>query len=133
MFLLGTISAGVAYNKKLSVSFAAREGARYGATHDTTDPQWAQTVAKFVRERASGDSTDVCVSLVSGAATSQTVYRGTASYSTRIGPNSCISDTETLTEATRVQVTVTTQSQIEAIFFTFPVTLKSHAVAKFEE
>ena len=74
---LGMLTGGVVLTHQLSVTQAAREAARYGATiaqeqcastADCGGMTWAQLVQSIAVQRAGGDVTaaGVCVALVSG-------------------------------------------------------------------
>ena len=94
MLVLGMFSGGLAYNRKLELTHATREGARYGTT--LSDDQvfvgsatWATTVRDLVMDRASGDlaGAQICVALVSGMGSGTTtttsfVWKGTDSGAT---------------------------------------------------
>jgi Flp pilus assembly protein TadG len=70
LLLMGTVSTGLSYNDHVSLTNAAREGARYGAAADITSSSWATSVQTRVQEvyfNAAGTApTDnqVCVQLV---------------------------------------------------------------------
>jgi Flp pilus assembly protein TadG len=142
MLTFGMVSSALAYNHKLDLVHAAREGARYGATLPrdqcvgTPNPcgtsTWAQVVRSVVVQRSLGDvaSADVCVALVSGnpGTTSSGFFVG----STR-GDNLCFDDGNG-DSGDRVQIAVKrTTDKINGILFSFPVTLTSQATAKFEQ
>ena len=83
MLLLGIVSAGLAYNRKIDLTHATREGARYGATVSPfqiwQSGSWAENVRNLVVARSGGElsSADVCVALVvNTSATSTSVYSG---------------------------------------------------------
>ncbi len=137
----GMISAGMAYNHKMDMTYAAREGARYAATLPLTQctgspnpcgtSTWAQLIRSVVVERAGGDVTaaDVCVAMVNGSTATATTP--TSSYST--GGNVCFPESGGDT-GNRVQVKITkSDDQIDGVFFKIPVTLTSQATSKFEE
>lgn len=74
ILVLGMFSGGIAFNQKQQVTFAAREGARYGATVPATQAfsnpdSWAENVRAIVVDRSDGDLEDaqVCVALVEGS------------------------------------------------------------------
>ncbi|MCA1674362.1 MAG: pilus assembly protein, partial [Actinobacteria bacterium] len=80
MLILGMFSGGIAYNQKLDVTHATREGARYGATVAETQTfaigTWAEGVRELVVERSAGDVTAdqvTCVALVEGPRKNPTV------------------------------------------------------------
>jgi Flp pilus assembly pilin Flp len=63
MLLIGTITTGVSYSQALGVTNAVREGARFGATTETTG-SWAEDVVNRVRATQFDDPglvTSVCV------------------------------------------------------------------------
>src|SRR5438045_1794603 len=65
--LVGITTSGIAYNKKLNLTYATREGARYGATvppsQSWASGTWASNVRDLVVARSGGDLTaaNVCV------------------------------------------------------------------------
>jgi Flp pilus assembly protein TadG len=92
MLILGMFSGGLAYNRKLDMTHAAREGARYAATIPTSQTwsgggDWQSNIAGYVVEKSAGTLkvSDVCVALVQGA--TPTVV---GSFSTGGGP--CFTD-----------------------------------------
>jgi len=143
MLAMGLVTSALAYNHKLDLTHAAREGARYGATlaqlqcTGTPNPcgtqNWAQVVQSVVVQRAMGDVTaaQVCVALVSGNPGTQI---GTGfSVNTPSGSTACYDDGNG-DAGKRVQVAITkTGDAINGIVFKFPVTLTSQATAKFEQ
>ncbi len=133
MFLAGIVSSGILYNKKLSMSYAAREGARYGSLHDVGDNAWATNVASFFQQRSNGDvkSSDICVALVEGSGASTQLYRNQSTYGS--SGAACASDDGSVSGTLRVQVVVIGHGQFDAVFFTIPVTLKANATARYEE
>ena len=122
--LLGVTTAGLAYNKKLNMTYATREGARFGATvpptQSWTSGTWASNVRDLVVARSGGDlaAADVCVSLVvSSSATTSAVYSPSASFTTNGDGSACINDTypqySVSDSGLRVQVTSTSSARIE--------------------
>lgn len=81
LLLIGTVSTGLAYNDHISLSNAAREGARYGAAADISSSSWATSVQSRIQEVYfnAGDSapTDnqICVQLQTWSGTAWSVYR----------------------------------------------------------
>ncbi len=125
MLLLGMISAGIAYNQKLDLAHAARQGARYGATLPSTQTfsagyaspnTWAYGVRQYVVDQSGGTLTaaQVCVSLVEGATPS--VIGG---HTTEPGGQPCITPDaypsyDAVTDrGRRVQVLVSRPGKIE--------------------
>lgn len=143
MLIVGMVTAGTAYDRKLQITHATREGARFAATVAPSQvfangDTWANNVRDLVLERAAGDlvSSQVCVSLVEG--NPGTVYAGSASYSTAGAGTPCIAGqpypefggTDT---GLRVQVTASRDGSIQLIMFpdvTF--TMSARATAKSE-
>jgi Flp pilus assembly protein TadG len=137
--LVGTVSAGLAWNQKMSMTHAAREGIRYGATVPTQavpGGKWAETIQAVVVERSAGELTtsQVCVSLVQTINGSTTVVENN-----RIGPGSgpCIPNQSYplmsgSDDGRRVQVVVTKPGQIDAVFYRFKLNLRSEATARAE-
>jgi Flp pilus assembly protein TadG len=140
MIIFGGVSAAISYNRKLDVTHAAREGARYGAalpelqctpTSNCNGHNWAQHVQAVVVERSDGTLTaaQVCISLVKGA----TGVPVGASFTTKGDGTSCFDDGNG-DAGKRVQVsTRRTGDSINAVFVRVPVTLASDATARFEE
>ena len=138
MLLLGMFTGGLTYNRRLAVTQAAREGARYGATLPVsgTTAAWLDAVASVVERSADGELDDVtvtagrviCVALISGGVTvNRTVSGSAVSYT----GNTCFDDGRPLTEA-RVQVIASRTSDLEALVFTRRLTLRSQAVSRYE-
>ena len=138
--LLGLVTGGALYNKKLAMSSASREGSRFGATLDgPTTNGWAVDVQKRTQELASSDLalSNVCVMLVvkTGLATSTDVPGGTYSA---LGTD-CSSSTQPSNPSTAadgtclVKVWVTKPNQkLQAMFFSVNVDLKTSTVSRYE-
>lgn len=143
MLIVGMVTAGTAYNQKLQITHAAREGARFAATVAPSQvfangDTWANNVRDLVVERSNGDlvSAQVCVSLVEGSP--GTVYASSANYSTAGASTPCISG-QTYPEfggtdtGLRAQVTVSRPGSIELVIFPdMTFTMSSKATAKSE-
>jgi Flp pilus assembly protein TadG len=141
MLVMGTFSGGLAYNQKLDLVHAAREGARYGATLPEdqltfTSPatNWATAVQQLVQDRAGGplhlQGSEICVALVEGGAQPAAVSANhvvNARFGTRCLENDPGGDT-----GKRIQVAVTRPAEINALFFRSTITLTSQATASFE-
>jgi Flp pilus assembly protein TadG len=144
MLVLGMLSGGQAYNKKLDLTNSAREGARYGSTLpqsqtgftastcDTSSPfTWAEAVRSVIVERSSElQCGDVCVALVSGSGASPAAV--SADHTTAGSTNPCFVDNSSAT-GKRVQVSVQTTSKLEALVFSHDLTLKAKSIARFED
>ena len=139
MLVLGLFSGGLAYNRKLSLEHAAREGARYGATLPEaqatfTAPAttWATAVQHLVKDRSADEllASQICVALVAGgtqpAAVDADHYVNPVAGTTR-----CFDDPSGDT-GKRVQVSVRRPTEIDALFFRVTVDLESTATARFE-
>jgi hypothetical protein len=140
MLLLGMMTGGLAYSRKLSIAQAAREGARFGATLPITaslpvDP-WLARVGALTINSSDGELASnkpgryVCIAHVpaSGAARRWEV---TGSAAPVPSAGTCIADDGRAGE-TRVQVVAQRTSRLEALVFSRDLTLASHAVARFE-
>ena len=145
MLLLGIISAGTVYNNQLSLSHAAREGARYGAIlapeQSFTTGTWASNTQARVLARAAGalDSTTAttCVSLVTGS-TPQTytgnhdaLWYSTTSNGAPCDPTDTYSTT-TNDDGLRIQVVVTRLDRWDIGLTSQTVTLRSSVVLQSE-
>ena len=147
MLLLGIVSAGNAYQQKLSLTNGAREGARYGATLDTTGyanlHAWLDDVS-VVASKADDDGLGpdvsgrvLCVAYVYPAGTADTPNdMTTRRYETSSGPNysndACFADGRPRTEK-RVQVQLQRDGEINAALFDIDLTLSGKSVARFED
>jgi Flp pilus assembly protein TadG len=143
MLITGMVTAGHAYDQKLQIVHATREGARFAATVPATQAftngdTWANNVRDLVVERSAGvlAAADVCVSLVEGSPGS--VHAASANYSTEGAATPCIpGQTYPVSEGTdvglRVQVTASRPGKIELVIFPdLHVTMSSEATAKSE-
>lgn len=150
MLLTGIFSGGAAYNQRLDMTHAAREGARWAATIPSTqtfnnsyvnpasDPgytnNWQNGVRRYVVIRSGGTLTmaNVCVSLVSGS--TPTVVGGMSSAT---GGGACVTADPYPTSGTdtgrRVQVSVSRGGSIDlGVFPSVSFTMTSQAIAKSE-
>jgi Flp pilus assembly protein TadG len=145
MLVFGLFSAGQAYNNKLAVVNAVREGARYGAalpqsqctpTSACNGETWAQSVQAVVVERSGNtlSASQVCVALVAGSPATVVGGSSQSSFTTSAdGSSACVNDGSTDT-GTRVQVSAKrTGDQITAVLINIPVTEASSATARFEQ
>jgi Flp pilus assembly protein TadG len=147
MLVLGLFSGGITYNRKISLTQSAREGARFGSTL----PQgatWASTLKQIVIQRSEGELTSsdtICVALVDGTSTAGNPPGAVDANHTTVpvasGPAvGCFDDgtgsgaTRVQPSGKRVQVSVKRQGKdfIEGLFFKSPITLTSRSVAKYE-
>ena len=127
MLVFGMLTGGMVMNRKLSLTHATREAARYGATVPIdqlgTPDAWAEHVRDVAVERSGGvlEAAQICVSLMDGT----TVEASTTGAA-------CIAGD--INTGHRVQVTATlADQQINAIMVRVPITVESDATAKYEE
>lgn len=140
MVVLGMMTGGLAYSRKLSIAQGVREGARYGATLPISASvplnTWLTRVSDLTIASSDGElgatkpGRVVCVAYVtaSGAATR---HRIVGSASPVVESQPCIADDGRTGEA-RVQVVAERTSNLEALVFSRNLTLSSHAVARSE-
>ena len=139
MIVFGAFSGAVAFNNKQDIVYAAREGARYGATVPQSQctptancggKTWAQLVQAVVVERSDGEikASEVCAALVSGSP--GTV--ASAPFTTKADGTSCYNDANGGAGA-RVQVSVSHAGSLNAVFLVIPLTTSSQATAHFEQ
>jgi hypothetical protein len=139
MLLLGIVSAGIAYNHQLSLTHAAREAARYGATVpvDGTMGAWLDDVHDRAVEAATGSLATgtpglyVCVAYVhpNGISANDQTYRSINGTDT--AGQTCFPDGRPADER-RVQVEVRREVDFNAFVFNTTITLDSEAVNRFE-
>lgn len=139
MLLLGMLTGGLAYSRKLSVAQATREGARYGATLPITATTpvdaWLDKVAALTIASSDGElaatqpGQAVCVAYVPSAGLPR--RREQVGTSVSRSSDRCIANDGRDGE-TRVQVVASRRSTLEALLFSRNLDLRSHAVARFE-
>ena len=139
MLVLGMMTGGLAYSRKLSVSQAVREGARYGATlpfTPATPSAWLDKVASVTRASGDGELAStkpgqfLCVAYITGSDVGTKREESLGGLATT-GSGRCIPDDGRSGEA-RVQVVAGRTSNVEALVFSRNVVLSSHAVARAE-
>jgi Flp pilus assembly protein TadG len=128
--VLGMITSGIALSKKINITDAVREGARFGATVDV-DPDSAAALTAWetkVKNRIvglSGDdlaATDLCVKLVKS--TNDTVTENAA--------NCFVADPADSLDQYVVRVRGTGTSTLEAFFFSRQINLEAKVAARYE-
>ncbi len=139
MLLLGMLTGGLAYSRKLSIAQATRESARYGATLPITaatpTDTWLDRVAAVAVTSSDGEleasrpGQTVCVAYV--PATGLPRRRQQVGSAITRSNDRCIASDGRDGE-TRVQVVATRTSTLEALVFSEDLVLRSHAVARFE-
>ncbi len=125
--LLGTITGGAAYARKISMTNAVREGTRFGATLENSG-SWAASTVTRVEQIAAGDlaSTQICVVLLRApstvvAASPDPCTLGGEPSLAGIPAGSCV-----------VKAWAQRTSDLQAFFFTRTITQTSGAVARYE-
>jgi hypothetical protein len=144
MILLGIVSAGAAYQQKLSLTNGAREGARFGATlpldNYTTLNDWLTslaTVSTGAVDDGLGPGVEgrvVCVAYVypiGTALTDRTTRRLATSSEPTYSSETCFADGRPSNER-RVQVVLERSSSLEGGVFHIPLTLTGKSVARYE-
>jgi hypothetical protein len=135
--VLGLITGGAAYNRKLSLTNAVREGSRFGATlSGPTTGGWASDVQNRTVELASGDlssTNQVCVQLVKNGSV---VVAGGYTYQALGTDCSSIAAPTVTAPATDCVVKVwaarVNQDKLQVIFFSKDLTLTAKSVARYE-
>ena len=145
LLLFGTLTGALAWNRDMSISDAARQGGRYGATLPTSNyaslDTWLTDVSSRVVASASNEldvgksGRSICVAYVHPAGTAtldQTRSRtenasGTVTYAN----TACFTDSQATTE-TRVQVSVARTSVLDAGLWQRTLTLSETVVFRFE-
>jgi Flp pilus assembly protein TadG len=124
--VVGIMSFGTAHEQKLSLTNAAREGARFGATLPASSANWLQQVQDVAVASATGDlaagvpGRSICVALNNGS-----------TWTSTNGSGPCFSDGRPATEA-RVQVLVGRSGKLETFFWSKTTTLTGRAVVRYE-
>ena len=147
MLLVGMVSSGIAYNNQLSLTHAAREGGRYGATLPVNnfaslnawlDEVVAQTVADGTGALDVGvPGRYICVAYVypvgsaEGFPNDQTARKEISSSGTIQDGNQCMADGRP-DEERRVQVVVGRDTEFSVVFFSSTLGLDAEAVNRFE-
>jgi Flp pilus assembly protein TadG len=127
--MLGLVTGGAAYNRKLSMTGGVREGSRFGATLDgPTTNGWATDVQSRTVGLSAGDLTtsQVCVKLVKV---------GTGDVYSTAGCTSGPEPTNPSTAATGeclVKVWAGRPSSLQAMFFSANMTLTASSVSRYE-
>ena len=134
--LLGLMSGGLAYNKKLAITDAVGGAARYGATLADSST-FAGSVRDRLVQQSAGElsGSDVCVELIragstntvvrswyaSGGNTSCPTQFGTAPTTPSVTTGSCV-----------VKVWGMKEAKLQAVLFNSDLKLKAGSVAAFE-
>lgn len=136
--IFGMLFGGILVFRNITISDAAREATRYGATLDD-DPisTWGDQIYDRALEASHGHvdpslaGHSVCVALYryDEATSSGTWYRKDGPSST--GSTECFSDSRGADEE-RVQVLIERESEWNAVFWARTLTLEGRAVARYE-
>ena len=139
MIVLGMVSAGVGYNRKITMTHAAREAARYGATLAVDVPgtldAWLDGLYQRVVDDAAGtlDSATpglaICVAYVHPGGSGEDRTRSLSTGGVRADAP-CFLDGAR--PERRVQVSAARDHEFEALFFRTTISIGSDAVAKYE-
>ena len=143
MILIGMFTGGQAWNRKLAVTNAVREGSRFGATLPVASSTctsgttgtvdcWLSEVADVTQSSSESElgssvaSRSVCVAYISTATTRSMTRTSTGdSYSN----SSCFTDSRT---DARVQVTGSRSTTVEFVLFSVTPTITSQSISRFE-
>lgn len=134
MLVLGLFSSAMAFDARMQLTHATREGARHGATlpqsQAFTSGNWASNVRNVVIEREGGQlaPADVCVALVAGSP----AVPVTPDHTTQSGGGACFDDTASGVAERRVQVSTRRSMPIDAVFVTPDVSITSRATMRHE-
>lgn len=136
VLLFGVIYGGFAFNTKLTITQAAREGARFGATlaflEDETEPHeaWFTDIRDRVVDTALGDQglapgdRYICVRYVDANGVGD---------SREFGTGDCTVDASSVPAGReRVEVVVSRPSRLDLIFYGFDINLRSVGIARYE-
>ena len=143
MLLLGIVTGGLTYSRRLSIENATREAARYGATlavDSGLDP-WLNAVATVVVGASTGDldvgvpGRTICVAYVHPAGSDpadQTASLMIDPMGVRVlGASPCYADGRPGDER-RVQVEVQRDSELDALLVARTLTLSARSTNRFE-
>jgi Flp pilus assembly protein TadG len=145
--ILGMITAGLTYSRKIALDTAARDASRYGATLPVSNYAslnlWLAAVASTAQQSATGDlgtgvaGRSICVAYVYPSGSSATdrttmLVRTDAGDTYSTGSSAtCFSDGQPAATR-RVQVSLSRQSTIEAVVYSSNLTLTAQGLTKFE-
>ena len=151
MLMLGILTAGIAYNRKIAVTNGVREGSRYGATLPVASAPscslstqlecWLSQVATITQQASEGElgssvaTRQICVAYVypNGTTTNDQTWRIVRSESgDSFASGNCFADGRADDAERRVQVSASRDGEIEWAFGSTNVTLSSRSVTKFE-
>lgn len=143
MIVLGLVSAGVAYNLKITLTHAAREAARYAAilpTNGATNA-WLDAIETRLLADAAGSldagqpGASYCIAYVDGSrAGSETKHIDETSFPLTPSADWCFDDErDALGENEwRVQIQVGRDTDFNALFFSHTISVGTNAVSRYE-
>lgn len=146
---LGLLTGGQAYDHSLSVTHAAREGARYAATlakePDGLGPtSWGSAVADRVVQASAGDIDPakaghfICIALLKPDGTIWTETATGDAYAKWLPTkppgelDECYTAASTTASYNKVHVLVRRPDAIDTVFYSHGLTLKSTGTARYE-
>ncbi|MGN6693180.1 MAG: TadE/TadG family type IV pilus assembly protein [Aquihabitans sp.] len=141
MLLFGMFTGGLVLNRRMTVTQAAREGARYGATvaaeqcmpaSNCGGRTWAQQVRYATVNRSEGAvvEADVCVALVEGPGSAPVPL--SLAHTTNATLTPCYVD-QSADTGKRVQVVITFSDKIQAVVTNIPVNVTARSTSKLEQ
>lgn len=140
--VLGMVTGGAAYNTKLSMTSAVREGTRFGATLPNGTLDWANKVRSRVQELSGGDlaatnaNAQVCVELVRKETSGETIVKASppaCSIPSTKSPKPDTPSSLTFPQCVVKVWSLRTGDKLQAMFFSIDLDLKANSVSLFEE
>jgi Flp pilus assembly protein TadG len=134
--LLGLVTGGIAYNKKIAITDSVRGATRYGTTLSNSDT-WATSVRDRLVQLSATELTgsDVCVQLVR-AGSPDTVVRSWYASAANTSCPSNFGSAPTTPAITAgycvVKVWGMKQATLQAVFFSSDLALKAGSVGAYE-
>lgn len=141
MLVLGLVSAGIAYNEKITLTHAARESARYAAILPTMGATnaWLDAVEIRLLADAAGSldvpSATYCIAYIDGSRSgSETKHIDQNSPPLTPTNDWCFDDKRDAPGETewRVQIQVGRDTDFDALFFSRTITIGTSAVSRYE-
>jgi Flp pilus assembly protein TadG len=134
--LMGLVTGGLAYNKKIAITDAVRGAARYGATLADSSTFATSVRDRLVQLSAGELSTgDVCVQLIRGGSTEVVIRSWYASSANSSCPSTFGTGPTTPTVSEGycvVKVWGMKEAKLQAVLFNSDLRLKAGSVAAFE-
>jgi Flp pilus assembly protein TadG len=134
--MMGMVTGGLAYNKKIAITDAVRGAARYGATRSDSTTFAANVRDRLVQLSASELSgSDVCVELIRGGSPNVVVRSWYASNANSSCPSTFGTAPATPTVSDGycvVKVWGMKEAKLQAVLFNSDLRLKAGSVAAYE-